>query len=108
MTVAPITATALRVVPASLAGVASGVNNTLSRLGNLLAVALVGLAISLAYSSHAPGSTLHPLAERPTSALTHAASVHAFRIGMVLAAALAAAGAVVAALTISNAEAENA
>ena len=48
MLVAPITSTALKSAPAELAGIASGVNSTVSRLGNLIAVAVIGLVISLA------------------------------------------------------------
>jgi hypothetical protein len=41
MTVAPISATALSAVPANLAGIASGVNNTLSPVGQPAHAALV-------------------------------------------------------------------
>ncbi len=105
MTVAPITATALSSAPTRLAGIASGVNNTVARVGGLLAVGLIGLVISVVYSSRAPHSALRPLVEHPTTALTRSGSVDAFRAGMFVAAALALAGAVVAALRISNAEA---
>src|SRR5581483_7853646 len=87
LTVAPITATALSSAPARLAGIASGVNNTVSRVGGLLAVALIGLLISVVYSSSAPGSNLRPLAERPTTVLARNGSIDAFRAGMFLAAA---------------------
>src|SRR5581483_8805850 len=105
LTVAPITATALSSAPARLAGIASGVNNTVSRVGGLLAVALIGLLISVVYSSSAPGSNLRPLAERPTTVLARNGSIDAFRAGMFLAAALALAGGLVAAVRISNADA---
>jgi EmrB/QacA subfamily drug resistance transporter len=105
MTVAPITSTALASVPMALAGVASGFNSTLSRLGSLVAVSLIGLVISVVYTSQAPHSTLHPLAEAPRTALEHSASVDAFRAGMLLAAALAFAGGLVAATRISDREA---
>jgi hypothetical protein len=103
--VAPITSTALASAPARLAGIASGVNNTVSRVGGLLAVGLIGLVISLVYSSRAPGSDLRPLAERPTTAVSHDASVDAFRAGLVLSAGLALAGGLIAAIRISNEEA---
>jgi EmrB/QacA subfamily drug resistance transporter len=105
MTVAPITSTALASVPASLAGIASGFNNTLSRLGSLIAVGVIGVLISAVYSSQAPHSKLHPLAEHPRTALEHSASVDAFRAGMLVAAALALAGAIVAATRVSDREA---
>ena len=66
---------------------------------------MIGLVISLVYSSRAPGSGERPLAERPGSALAHDASVAAFRAGMLVAAGLALAGALVAAAWISNREA---
>jgi EmrB/QacA subfamily drug resistance transporter len=105
MTVAPITATALASVPATLSGIASGFNNTVSRLGSLLAVALIGLVISIVYTSQAPRSTLRPLADRPTTAIERSASVDAFHAGMLVAAALALAGALIAATRISDKEA---
>jgi EmrB/QacA subfamily drug resistance transporter len=105
MTVAPITSTALASVPMALAGIASGFNSTLSRLGSVVAVSLIGLVVSVVYSSRAPHSTLHPLAEAPRTALEHGASVDAFRAGMILAAALAFAGGLVAATRISDREA---
>jgi EmrB/QacA subfamily drug resistance transporter len=105
MTVAPITSTALASVPMTLAGIASGFNSTLSRLGSLVAVAVMGLLVSEVYSSQAPQSTLHPLAEVPGTALEHNASIDAFRAGMIFAAALAFAGGLVAATRISDREA---
>jgi len=86
VTVAPITATALAAAPERLAGVAAGVNNTVSRVGGLVAVAVVGAAIAAAYSG--PGTPLTPSGR-------HDPSVHAFRAGMVVAAGFAAAGALV-------------
>ena len=104
VTVAPITATALSSAPARLAGIASGVNNTVSRLGGLLAVGGIGLVIASS-TRHAPGSGARPLTERPGSPLAHDASVAAFRAGMLVAAALALAGSLVAGVWISNREA---
>lgn len=79
VTVAPITATALGSAPERYAGVAAGVNNTVSRIGGLVAVALVGLVISLVAGS---------------------LTVSSFRAGMTAAAGLALAGAVVGAVWI--------
>jgi predicted MFS family arabinose efflux permease len=100
VTVAPITATALAAAPRRYSGIAAGVNNTLSRVGNLLAVAVVGLVISLVFT-HSAGAP----AAKPLTAGHHSANVAAFRAGMGVAAGLAFAGALVAALGISNAEA---
>jgi EmrB/QacA subfamily drug resistance transporter len=100
VTVAPITATALAAAPPRYSGIAAGVNNTLSRVGNLLAVAVVGLVIALVFTHSAGASASKPLAEGH-----HSANVTAFRAGMGVAAGLAFAGALVAALGISNAQA---
>lgn len=106
MLVAPITATALSSAPGRYAGIASGVNQTVSRLGNLLAVAAIGLVITLAF--HAAGGTEEAvaLARGQRDPELRAASIHAFRTGMVVTSLLAFAGALVAALGISDAEAE--
>ena len=103
MLVAPITATALKSAPAELAGVASGVNATVSRLGSLTSVAVIGLVVSLVFSARTDAD-----AEPLTTGLEGdalAASIAGFRAGMLLAAALALAGAAVGALAISNREA---
>jgi EmrB/QacA subfamily drug resistance transporter len=86
MTVAPITATALAAAPERLAGVAAGVNNTVSRIGGLVAVAVVGAVIAATYDG--PGTPL-------TASGARDPSVHAFRVGMLVAAGIAAAGALV-------------
>ncbi|MBD0290680.1 MAG: MFS transporter [Thermoleophilia bacterium] len=103
MLVAPITATALKSAPERFAGVASGVNSTVSRLGSLTSVPLIGLVIALVFRSHA-GEGHAPLT-KGLSGPELAASVDAYRAGMLLAVALALAGALVGALAISNREA---
>lgn len=57
ITVAPLTTTMLRSVPAARAAVASGVNNAIARLAGFLGVALVPLFTGLARSG-AAGATL--------------------------------------------------
>src|SRR5581483_2707355 len=104
VTVAPITATALSSVPPGLAGTASGVNNTLSRVGSLLAVAVMGVLISTVYTSNALHSAFRPLTGAPPTVLARSASVDAWRAAMLLAAAFALAGGLVAALRVSNTE----
>jgi EmrB/QacA subfamily drug resistance transporter len=99
--VAPITATALKSAPSEYAGIASGVNSTVSRLGSLMAVALIGLVISLVFDSRAENEDAVPLAKNQPPALREA-STDAFRAGMLVAAGLAIGGAVVAAVGISN------
>jgi EmrB/QacA subfamily drug resistance transporter len=118
ITVAPLTATVLSAAPAEHSGLASGVNNAVSRVGGLIAIALAGAVVSahfysqvqhaLAASVSGAGSSsgikqaasatlqVHDVsgfaaAQRPhVEAILQAASVSAFHLGMVLAAGLAA------------------
>ena len=99
--VAPITATALSSVPPDAAGIASGVNSTISRLGNLLAVAIIGLIVSVVFQPSGGNSNAVPL-EPGQSAQLKQASSDAFRAGMIVTAALAFTAAAVAARWISN------
>jgi MFS family permease len=102
MMVAPITATALKSAPERYAGIASGVNSTVSRLGSLIAVALIGLVITIVFEQRTDVADAVPLAKDQTSVELRDASVAGFRAGMALAAALAFAGAAVGAIGISN------
>jgi EmrB/QacA subfamily drug resistance transporter len=101
--VAPITATALSAAPTELAGIASAVNSTVSRLGNLLTVALLGLVVLLVFKAHG-GDGGVPLARGQHAPGLRSASVDSFRVAMLIAAGLAVAGAV-AALGVSDREA---
>jgi EmrB/QacA subfamily drug resistance transporter len=105
MLVAPITATALKSAPAEVAGIASGVNSTVSRLGSLMAIAVIGLVISLVFNARtdAPGAV--PLAKDQRQPELRAASKDAFRAAMLVVGGLAFTGAAVGALGISNREA---
>jgi EmrB/QacA subfamily drug resistance transporter len=103
--VAPITATALKSAPERYAGIASGVNSTVSRLGSLIAVAVIGLAVALVFAAQTGVEGAVPLALEQTDPALRAASVDGFRAGMLIAAALAFAGAAVAGIGISNREA---
>ncbi len=105
MLVAPITSTALKSAPSDFAGIASGVNSTVSRVGSLTAVALIGLVITLVFSGQVTDPDAVPLARDQTDPALRDGSIDGFRAGMLLAAGLAIAGAVVAALGISNADA---
>jgi EmrB/QacA subfamily drug resistance transporter len=105
MMVAPITATALKSAPERYAGIASGVNSTVSRLGSLLAIAVIGLVITLVFEANVDVEGAVPLAMGQTAPELREASVDAFRAGMAVAAALAFAGAAVGAVGISNREA---
>jgi EmrB/QacA subfamily drug resistance transporter len=103
--VAPITSTALKAVPSEYAGIASGVNSTVSRLGSLMAVAVIGLVISLVFNSQVNAKGAVPLAKDQRGAELRDGSRDGFRAGMLVVAGLAFAGAAVAALGISNREA---
>ena len=103
--VAPITATAISSAPERYAGIAAGVNTTLSRLGGLLAVAVIGLAISLVFDANGGREGAVPLAVGQHDPALRDASVAAFRAGILIAAGLAFIGAAVGALAVSNADA---
>jgi len=86
ITVAPLTATAMSAAPAEHAGIASAVNNDVARFGGLLAVAVLPALAGLTGTTY-----LHP-----------AALSAGFSTAMLSAAALSAAGGLLAALTIRN------
>ncbi len=85
-TVAPVTATVLAAVDDEHAGLASGVNNAVARTAQLVAVAVLPLAIGLSDDK---------LADPPTF-------TDAFHLAMVLAAGMTVIGAVIAWTAISN------
>jgi EmrB/QacA subfamily drug resistance transporter len=60
LTVAPLTATALGSVPASHAGLASGVNNAVARVAGLLALAVLPLVVGLSGQSYTDPAVLEP------------------------------------------------
>ena len=75
MTVAPLTAAILGDVPAAQAGIASAVNNAVSRIAGLLAVAVVGALVAARFGAVLAGyiQTHHLIVARST---THAIDVH--------------------------------
>jgi EmrB/QacA subfamily drug resistance transporter len=116
-TVAPLTATVLGAVPVGRSGLASGTNNAVARIAGLLAIAVVGAAVSGGFASRLDSDLGHraPAAIRSRPLVTSApgqpavvrhalvdASVHGFRIGMGIAAALAALGGVIALIGIEK------
>jgi EmrB/QacA subfamily drug resistance transporter len=105
MLVAPITNTAIASAPESLAGIASGVNQTVARVGGLLAVAAVGLVIAVVFDGRTGGRDAEPLAPDQRAGEVRDASEAGFRAGMLLTALLAFGGAAVGGLGISNDEA---
>jgi predicted MFS family arabinose efflux permease len=90
-TVPAITSTALKPAPEGLTGIASGINTTVSRLGQLVAVAALGVVVSLVFGA-ADGSPFE-LGVRSAGELADAAD--AFQAAMWVTAALAVAGALV-------------
>src|SRR5262245_35256174 len=72
---------------------------------NLVAVALVGLVVSLVFERSGGDATAVPLAPAQQGGPLHSASIDAFRAGMVVTAAFAFAGAAVAFCWISNEDA---
>jgi len=107
MLVAPITSAALKSAPSEYAGIASGVNSTVSRLGNLIAVAVIGLVISLVFHAQVSNAEAVPLEKDQRGAELRDASIDGFRAGMLVAAGLAFLGAGVAAVGISDREARD-
>ena len=101
MVVAPITATALGSAPGQFSGVAAGLNQTFSRLGNLLAVAVLGVVVLLVFHANG-GDHGEPIALDQHDPVLRSASMDAFRVAMLVSAGLALAGALVAAFGISN------
>lgn len=130
MTVAPLTATVLDSVPERRAGIASGVNNAVSRIAGLLAIAVLGAVISAQFASSvdsAPeraglsaqsiealesskespfaGAELVgvPAGERgPTEAIATDGAVDGFRLGIAIAGLLALSGGIVSGFGIRN------
>jgi EmrB/QacA subfamily drug resistance transporter len=92
MIVAPITAAALTTVPGRYSGLAAGLNSTFSRLGSLLAIAILGLVVSLVFAARTDDPELVPFALGQQSPEFVAGSTDAFHAAMIVAAALALAG----------------
>jgi MFS family permease len=83
---APLTATAMNSAPAEHSGIASAINNDMSRFGGLLAVAVLPALAGITGSAY-----LHP-----------AALAAGFRTAVLISAATCAAGGLLAAATITN------
>ncbi len=99
-TVAPLTNTVLSSVPQHHAGVASGVNNQVSRVATLLAIAVVGAIIAARFETVLGPSAVAPLSGGPPDVV--AASVAAFHTGLLVAGVFVICGGVISLLGIVN------
>jgi EmrB/QacA subfamily drug resistance transporter len=96
-TVAPLTATVLDSVEERHVGIASGVNNGVSRVAGLLAIAVLGAVISARFTAIAGD-----VAGGPLTSHAAAASTSAFHLGCLIAAVLMIAGGIASAIGIEN------
>jgi EmrB/QacA subfamily drug resistance transporter len=96
-TVAPLTATVLDSVEERHVGIASGINNGVSRVAGLLAIAVLGAVISARFDAIAGDVPGGPLTDAAT-----AASTSAFHLGLLIAAVLMIAGGIASGLGIEN------
>jgi EmrB/QacA subfamily drug resistance transporter len=97
-TVAPLTATVLDSVEERHVGIASGVNNGISRVAGLLAIAVLGAVISARFAAIAGGG----VSGGPLTAQAAAASTSAFHLGIGIAGTLMIAGGIVSGFGIEN------
>jgi EmrB/QacA subfamily drug resistance transporter len=96
-TVAPLTATVLDSVEERHVGIASGINNGVSRVAGLLAIAVLGAVISARFDAIAGDVPGGPLTDAAAGA-----STSAFHLGILIAAALMIAGGIASGLGIEN------
>jgi EmrB/QacA subfamily drug resistance transporter len=99
-TVAPLTNTVLSSVPQHHAGVASGVNNQVSRIATLLAIAVVGAVIAARFEAVFGSGSVPPLSGGPADVV--GASVAAFHLGTAFGGMLMMLGGVVSLVWIVN------
>jgi EmrB/QacA subfamily drug resistance transporter len=97
-TVAPLTATVLDSVGPRHVGIASGINNGVSRIAGLLAIAVLGAVISAHFAASVGGH----VAGGPLTARAPGASTSAFHLGVAIAGALMIVGGLVSGVGIAN------
>jgi EmrB/QacA subfamily drug resistance transporter len=97
-TVPAVTSTALKPAPAAFTGIASGINTTVSRVGQLIAVAVLGIVVSLVFGA----ANGNPFEIGHRSAVELADASDAFQAAMWAAAAFAATGAVISGVGLST------
>jgi hypothetical protein len=98
--VAPITSAALSPAPGDLAGIASGLNQTVARVGGVLSVAVVGTLAGWVYA--AAGGVLATPFDPATALDARGPGIDAFRAILLATAALAFAGAALALTLLSG------
>jgi EmrB/QacA subfamily drug resistance transporter len=99
-TVAPLTNTVLGAVPQHHAGVASGVNNQISRVAALLAIAVVGAVVASVFHSQPGVGNAEPLSGGSPAVVD--ASVKGYRAGLGVGGALVVLGGVISLVGIVN------
>ncbi|HXV06130.1 MAG TPA: MFS transporter [Solirubrobacterales bacterium] len=97
-TVAPLTATVLDSVEERHVGIASGVNNGISRVAGLLAIAVLGAVISAKFGASVGGVA----GSNPLTASEPGASTSAFHLGVFIAGLLMILGGIVAGVGVEN------